>query len=213
MPAQGRCGNSARFSRFPPATPAKAASSPPGTPHSCGSGTGIVKTCRLKPPFRHRIAWGGELDAALGVWVLARLGYSVAGNARITAEKVRAYAESVDLKFRPDQSRTRPAPRRAAARHGKRPALSRGMKTDRPARLDFLGMAHPGAERLECGSLLPLSGASKRPNAPASRGTLHGFLAHRAADRGRRSQAKGLIHTSPGQQSGSPMTRASQPMK
>jgi hypothetical protein len=38
---------------------------PPGTPHSCGSGTGIVRICRLKPAFRHRIAWGGELDAAL----------------------------------------------------------------------------------------------------------------------------------------------------
>jgi len=43
----------------------RAASSPPGTPHSCGSGTGIVRFCRLKPAFRHRIAWGGELDAAL----------------------------------------------------------------------------------------------------------------------------------------------------
>jgi len=43
----------------------KAASSPPGTPHSCGSGMGIVRICRLKPAFRHRTAWGGELDAAL----------------------------------------------------------------------------------------------------------------------------------------------------
>ena len=43
----------------------RAASSPPGTPHSCGSGTGIGRTCRLKPAFRHRIAWGGALSAAL----------------------------------------------------------------------------------------------------------------------------------------------------
>jgi len=43
----------------------RAASSLPGAPHSCGSGTGIVRICRLKPAFRHRIAWGGELDAAL----------------------------------------------------------------------------------------------------------------------------------------------------
>jgi hypothetical protein len=26
---------------------------------------GIVRICRLKPAFRHRTAWGGELDAAL----------------------------------------------------------------------------------------------------------------------------------------------------
>jgi hypothetical protein len=38
-----------------------------GTPPSEGSGTGIVGTCRLKPAFRHKIAWGGELDAALAL--------------------------------------------------------------------------------------------------------------------------------------------------
>ena len=37
------------------------------------------------------------LVAALGVWAVAMLGYTIAGNARTTADKVRAYADSVDL--------------------------------------------------------------------------------------------------------------------
>jgi hypothetical protein len=35
--------------------------------------------------------------AVLTIWVLAIAGYSIAKNARVTAEKVKAYAESVDL--------------------------------------------------------------------------------------------------------------------
>jgi hypothetical protein len=35
--------------------------------------------------------------AILGIWVVASVGYLIAKNARMTAEKVRAYAESVDL--------------------------------------------------------------------------------------------------------------------
>ena len=37
------------------------------------------------------------LLAILAVWVVALLGYTVARNSKVTAEKVRAYAESVDL--------------------------------------------------------------------------------------------------------------------
>jgi hypothetical protein len=41
--------------------------------------------------------------------------------------------------------------------------------------LDSFARAHVSAERLECGSLLPLSRASKRPKAPASRTHSKGF--------------------------------------
>ena len=37
------------------------------------------------------------LLAILAVWVVALVGYTVARNSKVTAEKVRAYAESVDL--------------------------------------------------------------------------------------------------------------------
>jgi len=41
------------------------------------------------------VVWAGTV--LVGVWVLAGLGFVIARNAKVTAEKVRAYVESVDL--------------------------------------------------------------------------------------------------------------------
>ena len=39
-----------------------------------------------------------SLLAVLGIWAVAMVGYTIAKNTRMTAEKVKAYMESVDLK-------------------------------------------------------------------------------------------------------------------
>lgn len=49
-----------------------------------------MQTQRWRPVFLSALV-------VVVIWVLAIVGYSVAKNSRVTADKVKAYAESIDL--------------------------------------------------------------------------------------------------------------------
>src|SRR3979411_2685734 len=52
--------------------------------------------------------------ALVAIWVIALTGYTIAKNSRVTAEKVRAYVESVDLSKMPGSARAKAIQKLAA---------------------------------------------------------------------------------------------------